>query len=109
MEIIIHKGEEAVIVNLEGRLDTTSAPAFQKNMEELISQGADKIVLDCKGVEYLSSAGLRSLLVLAKKAGATGGCVQCCSLQPMVRSVFDVAGFTGKIPVFEAVEDALKE
>jgi anti-anti-sigma factor len=109
MEITIQKGEDAVIVGLEGRLDTTSAPAFQKNMEELISQGDTKIVLDCKEMVYLSSAGLRSLLVVAKKAAAAGGCVHCCTLQAMVKSVFDVAGFTGKIPVFGSVEEALKQ
>jgi len=76
-------------------------------MEQLLEEGALNLVLDLAAVEYVSSAGLRSILVTAKKARNQGGAATCCTLQPMVRQVFDVAGFTRMVQVFDSLNDAL--
>ncbi len=103
------KDENVLIVSVEGRMDTVSAPEFQKRMEDLLDQGETGILMDFGKLEYVSSAGLRSILVAAKKAKSLGGCVSCCALQDMVRKVFDISGFTSMLPVFDSVEDALKQ
>jgi len=88
-------------------MDTVTAPEFDSEMEELLNQGVKRFVLDFGKLEYVSSAGLRSILVVAKKAKAAGGNVSCCALQSMVKKVFDLAGFAAMIPVFDSVEEAL--
>lgn len=109
MQIQAKKDQKVLIVAVEGRMDTVSAPEFQKKMEDLLDQGETGIVMDFGKLEYVSSAGLRSILVAAKKAKSLGGQVSCCSLQEMVRKVFDISGFTAMLPVFDSLEDALKQ
>jgi anti-anti-sigma factor len=100
------KGDWAV-VSVEGRVDTVSAPEFEKKALEFMSAGEMRLLMDLAKLEYISSAGLRSLLVLAKKAKSAGGKLCCCALDSMVKKVFDVSGFTSIIPVFDTVEDAI--
>jgi anti-anti-sigma factor len=109
VQIDVKKDQKVLIVSVQGRMDTVSAPEFQKRMEDLLDQGETGIVMDFGNLEYVSSAGLRSILVAAKKAKSLGGGVSCCSLQDMVRKVFDVSGFTGLLPVFDSMEEALKQ
>jgi anti-sigma B factor antagonist len=109
VEISFGKRHDALIVSVAGRMDGVSAPEFDSKMEELFNQGEKGIVLDFERLEYMSSAGLRSILLIAKKAKAAGGKVSCCALQPMVRKVFELAGFAGMIPVFDSLEDALNQ
>lgn len=109
MEISVRNDQDTVIVSVAGRMDTLSSPEFQTRMEELLQQGLQRIVLDFGRLEYVSSAGLRSILVTAKKAKNQGGTAICCALQPMVRKVFDVSGFTALVPVFDSVDEALAE
>ena len=109
MQIQVKKDQNVLIVSVQGRMDTVSAPDYQKRMEDLLDQGETEILMDFGKLEYVSSAGLRSILVAAKKAKSLGGGVSCCSLQDMVRKVFDISGFTGMLRVFDSVEDALKQ
>jgi anti-sigma B factor antagonist len=96
------------IVSVVGRIDTQTSPDFQTRMNELVSGGSSKIVLDCSDLEYVSSAGLRVILMAAKAAKAAGGDLKCCSMQDMVKKVFDISGFSVMIPICESVQDATK-
>ena len=107
MQIGISKSDDTLVVSVEGRMDTVSAPEFDTRIEELLNQGEKGFVLDFGKLEYVSSAGLRSILVASKKAKAAGGDVCCCDLQTMVKKVFDLADFASIIPVFDSIEDAL--
>ncbi|MBI4962349.1 MAG: STAS domain-containing protein [Desulfomonile tiedjei] len=107
MQISVRKDSETLVVSVQGRMDTLSAPEFDSKMEGLFGQGEKKVVLDFGKLEYVSSAGLRSILVAAKKAKAAGGSVCCCDLQSMVKKVFDLSGFAAMVPVFDSVEEAL--
>lgn len=108
MHIHVKKDQNVLIVFVEGRIDTVTAPDFQARMEELLDQGEKGLLIDLQKLEYVSSAGLRSILITAKKAKSLGGCVSCCSLQDMVRKVFEISGFTKMIPVFDSLEDGLR-
>ena len=57
---------EVAIVSVAGRLDGAGAPEIAAHCNTLITGGATRLLLDMEGVDYISSAGLRSLLVLAK-------------------------------------------
>lgn len=107
MQINVDKHDDTLVVLVDGRMDTISAPEFDSKTEELLKHGEKSFVLDFGNLEYVSSAGLRSILVAAKKAKAAGGDLCCCNLQSMVKKVFDLSGFAAIIPVFDSVEEAL--
>lgn len=102
----MEKGNVEVIA-VHGRIDTLTAPEFEQFMRDRLEQGQYRLVLDLVDLEYISSAGLRSLLVTAKKAKAQGGFLVCCGLQEMVNRVFEVSGFSQVIPVYASVEEAV--
>jgi anti-sigma B factor antagonist len=96
------------VVSVVGRIDTQTSPDFQSGMTELVSGGSSKIVLDCSDLEYVSSAGLRVILMAAKAAKAAGGDLKCCSMQDMVKKVFEISGFSVMIPICDSVKDAME-
>ena len=87
------KQGEAVIVAVTGRLEGTAAPEIEKHCITLIRGGTTRLLLDLAGVDYISSAGLRSLLVIAKTIKATKGLLVLCNLSPMVRDVMAISCF----------------
>ncbi len=93
MVISIEKQGETAIVAAGGRLDAVGAPELEARGKASIQEGSKRLLLDLAKVEYISSAGLRSLLVLAKTVKAAGGGMALCSLTPAVREVMTMSGF----------------
>lgn len=80
------------VITVDGRLDTVTAPEFDKTME---GHGiANDIVIDCADMEYISSAGLRSFITLLKRAKASGHILEIINLRPSIRPIFDMTGFS---------------
>ena len=77
---------------LEGRLDTTTAPELEKELQNEI-EGITALTLDLSKLDYISSAGLRVLLS-AHKAMSRKGCMKVTNVNEVVREVFDVTGFS---------------
>jgi anti-sigma B factor antagonist len=96
-----------LVVSVEGRMDAVSAPEFDKRCEDWISAGATVFILDFGGLEYISSAGLRSLLVLGKKLTAKKGRIVIAALKDVVKEVFTISGFGSIFTIVESVEAAL--
>ena len=90
MMIEIKKNVEETIVEVAGRLDTTTAPALEKTICEDVGE-AKNLVLDLKGLEYISSAGLRVLLAAQKKLQQVG----CMKLKNVCEDVMEVLEITG--------------
>ena len=91
MTMEIKKNAEATVIEVVGRLDTTSAPALEKAINEDI--GDDKnLVLDLKGVQYISSAGLRVLLGAQKKMQKIGS-MKVSNVCEAVMEVLEMTGF----------------
>jgi anti-anti-sigma factor len=80
-----------------GRIDTTTSPALEDAVRGVLDGGTRALLVDFGGVEYISSAGLRVLLVLAKRMRDTGGRVVLCGMGQPVHQVFQLAGF---LPLF---------
>jgi len=97
-----------LVLYIEGRLDTTQADGFEKDITEILDQGHEKVVLDCKGLNYISSSGLRIFLIIQKKMMATGGQFKVCSLQPSIKEIFDMSGFSMIFNIFPDLDAALK-
>ena len=80
-------------VNLDGRIDTLTAPQLETELTPLLD-GVTELVLDLAQVAYISSAGLRVLLSTHKKMLAVGGTLTIANAVPAVREVFDITGFS---------------
>ena len=91
MTMEIKKNAEATVIAVAGRLDTTSAPALEKAINEDIGD-AKNLVLDLKGVQYISSAGLRVLLGAQKKMQKIGF-MKVTNVCEAVMEVLEMTGF----------------
>ena len=91
MTIEIKRNAEETIIELVGRLDTTTAPALDKTINEDIAD-AKHLVLNLKGLEYISSAGLRVLLGAQKKMQKIGS-MKVTHVREAVMEVFEMTGF----------------
>lgn len=94
MQISLRDQADVKVVAFEGNLDTNTAPDAESCLNELISEGATKVVVDFGSLDYISSAGLRVLLATAKKMRASGGSLRMCGLNEAVQEVFDISGFS---------------
>ena len=91
MTIKIKKTENETIIEIVGRLDTKTAPALEKTINEDIAD-TKNLVLDVKGMEYISSAGLRVLLSAQKKMQKIGS-MKVINVCDEVMEVFEMTGF----------------
>lgn len=91
MTIEIKKNENETVIEVVGRLDTITAPVLEKTIGENIG-GIQSLVLDFKGLEYISSAGLRVLLGAQKKM-KNSGCMKLISVCEEVMEVLEMTGF----------------
>ena len=91
MNINIEKENGVTVIKIEGRLDTTTAPELEKAIN---GEGEElkNLVLDFKGVDYISSAGLRVLLTAQKKMNAQGN-MELRGVSEAVMDVFEMTGF----------------
>lgn len=90
-----------VVVVASGRLDFAAAAGFQKQLDQLTSaaEGKGPLIVDCAGLEYVSSAGLRAFLLAARSCQRSGRYFAACALQHAVREVFELSGFGRLIPL----------
>jgi anti-anti-sigma factor len=98
---------EWTVVEVGGRLDTTSAAEFDRQGQALVAGGAKRIVLDLGELEYVSSAGLRSVLTTAKAAQAAGGKLAIAGMRGVTKEVFSISGFDSILPTYPDVAAAL--
>ena len=85
--------DDVHVISLQGQLNSTNSVAVETEILALVAQGAKKVVIDLAALDYISSAGLRVVLVAAKRLKQGGGKLVLCGMQPQVREVFDVSGF----------------
>ena len=97
------------VVRLEGRLDISNSSQFEQDCMNWIEQGQRKFILDLGALEYISSAGLRSILAATKKLKAQNGSLALCSLSGLVEEVVTVSGFDNILQVFADLDQAMKE
>lgn len=96
------------VLTLGGQIDSTAATAFEEMMVELIASGTNNMIIDFSKVQFISSAGLRVLLVAAKKVKPYGGKVILCNLSTDVREVFNISGFSALFSIYDNIDEAIK-
>ena len=107
---IHHMGlkKDYIVVTVDGRMDAVSAPEFEQFLNGLIDEGALKVIVDFEGLDYISSAGLRSVLITAKKIQSKSGEILIVSLHDTVKEIFEISGFSTIIPIHTSVDAALE-
>jgi stage II sporulation protein AA (anti-sigma F factor antagonist) len=107
------KGAEAImandisVVSPRGRLDSVTTAIFERDLLENIDSGATRLLLDFSKLDYISSAGLRSVLLAAKRIRASGGRMSLCSLNRQIAEVFDISGFSSILDIQPSYDAAV--
>jgi len=107
MEITVTKKADAVILKVDGRMDASTSPEFDRECGALMDAGERSLIVDFGGLEYISSAGLRSLLAAAKKLKGLHGQIRLCRMGGLVQEVFALSGFASMFSIYQTVEEAL--
>lgn len=99
MKVTINQEGNKYNVVLEGRVDTTNAAQFEQDLKPLMVAENAEIHIDCSAMEYTSSQGLRNFLMLQKSAMTHKGTLELANMQPQVKEVFDITGFSNIIKI----------
>lgn len=107
MELNTSKQNGFLVAEVNGRLDTTNYGEFETALVKLIDGGEHAIVINLAGLTYVSSSGLRVLLMALKKLNSVGGKFHLCGLPPNIHEIFEIAGFCSIFTIFNTLEEAL--
>lgn len=107
MEFEEQKYGATVVLSIAGRADAFGGPTVGDRLAEIIERGDVNIVVDCRGLSYISSVGLRALFVAARACQAEGGELVIAAATFGCKSVMEIAGFMKIINYFDKVEEAV--
>ena len=107
MEISHIQHDGILQLNFIGNLDTDSADEVDQECSKFIAAGNTKLLLDLSQLDYISSAGLRVLLIIAKQLQQLNGEIALCCMTDRVREIFDISGFSTIFKIFLTAEEAL--
>ena len=110
MKLATERHPDAVVLKPEGRIDYANADAVGAALAphlENCKAGGDALVFDLSSLEYISSAGLRVLMLAAKKATAAGGKIAVAAAQPVVAEILQISRFNMVFPIHATLAEAL--
>ena len=107
MDIKTERSNGTLIAKAEGRIDGVNARDFEEAMQAAIGSDDNAVIIDLEGLSYISSAGLRVILLIAKTLRKRNAELILCSLSDPIREVFEISGFDKIIPVHASREEAL--
>ncbi len=93
--------DSVLVLNPLGRIDGTNAKAFEEALLGRIEAGDKNILMNFEGINYISSAGLRVLLMAAKRTSQAAGKLALCAVQDHIQEVFKFSGFSEIIPIHD--------
>jgi anti-sigma B factor antagonist len=110
MNLIIEKIEDAVMIQIrEERLDAHNSGDLKIEMQRLFIEGNCHLLIDMKDVRFIDSSGLGALVSGFKNATSHQGTLKLCSLQPQVKSMFELTRLHRVFEIFPAIADALEK
>ena len=98
--------DDLQVIRPQGRLDSASSPALERQALDVIDGGGRRLLLDFAALDYISSAGLRAALAVAKRMNAAGGKLALCSLNPQIAEVFEMSGVNTILDIHPTIESA---
>lgn len=108
MEITEKKAGGCTVINIDGRLDTINYPVLERKLMEMIDAGDIRLLINLAKMDYVSSSGLRILLMALKRITIAKGKFALCSLQENIREIFEISGFTNIFEIYPDEEAGLK-
>ena len=106
MEINVERKNGTLISRVAGRVDSANAREFEQALSSAIGDDR-KVILDLGDLSYISSSGLRILLLVAKSLRTRGAEFALCSLSDPIREVFEISGFDQIIAIYDSVEEVI--
>ena len=107
LRISTEKTPEALVIHPEGRLDTVTVADFEKETLPLIREAGFDVLIDFGKMEYISSAGLRSMLLLAKMMKKNERKLAFYAMSKSIQEVFRISGFDTIIRVFPSYDEGI--
>jgi len=107
MELKTERDENTLTATVEGRIDSTNALEFEEAIRTAIVESDRAVIMDLKDLAYISSAGLRAILMAAKHLWKQDAKLLLHSLSDSVGEVFEISGFNKIIPIHETRDQAL--
>lgn len=108
MQITEETAGEVLVLKPSGHLDTRTQHEFEERVLAKLNAGQRRFLIDMSGVEYISSAGLRVMLMLAKKLTSTDGQLVLSGMNDHVHQVFEISGFTGVFTIRKTTDEGLR-
>ena len=99
--------QPCVVVAVRGEVDIATAPKLREKLVELASQGAQKVVVDLEGVDFLDSTGLGVLIGGMKRLRGLDGDLTLVCTQPRILKVFEITGLNRAFTIHETVDAAV--
>lgn len=109
MNVTFNKRGDALIVAVKGRMDAITAPEFESKCSGQIEEGLSLLIADFTELEYISSAGLRGILQIAKRLKQNKGQITFCCLSPMVHNVFSISGFNSMFSLYDSLDQVFAD
>jgi anti-anti-sigma factor len=106
MKLNTRKEKGWFILTVEGRVDTSTAPQLDQDLDAYVQVGHRNFLFDFSQLDYISSCGFRSLVALSKKLGKDKGHIAVCGLHGVTEEAFRLSGFIALMPVYKDVDDA---
>jgi anti-sigma B factor antagonist/stage II sporulation protein AA (anti-sigma F factor antagonist) len=100
---------DVVLAEAGGRIDLSNADAFRDQLSAAMAKANTGVVVDLSGVDYISSAGLRSLMIVFKAAKAEGKVLALAALQPLLMEIFTISRFNLVFAMFPSVRAAVEK
>ncbi len=107
MEINIKMVQDVVVIEMSGDIDSSSAPAAQQKIMSGGLKPGGKAILEMSQVGYMSSAGLRMLLVIYRQMATGGGSVGIVGLSEDIQDTMSLTGFLGFFKLYQTLDEAL--
>ena len=109
MDIKTERDGATLVAMPEGRIDGRNAADFQDSLIGAIDSSDDRVVIDLTDLVYISSAGLRAVLLIAKSLDQRSAKFSLCSLSAPIREVFEISGFDQIIKIHGSRDEALAD
>ena len=107
MEIGERRDGNITVLSPVGRIDNETSAAFQKKLLDSVGLEGAAVLIDFAAVDYISSAGLRALMMAAKQSKAGNRRLAVAALRPVVKEIFDISRFSLVVQVLDTPADAL--
>lgn len=107
MDILLRQLDGITMVDMTGRLDSSVSGQVMDRLNEIVNAGATRLIVNLKQVTYISSAGLRGILVAAKLIKSSNGEMRLCQPNDLVRKILEESGFANLVRIDDRESESI--